>query len=42
MSRLWDRFRYWLFWLVLADVHPNRDHRRNGWGRIHTTRRTYR
>lgn len=40
MRPLIDRFRYWLFWLVLPDVFPNRDHRRNGW--THITRKDYR
>ncbi len=31
-----------LFWLGLADIYPNRDHRRHGWGPVHTTRKEYR
>ena len=42
MRTLLDRFRHWLFWLALSDIHPNRDHRRHGWGPTHITRKDYR
>lgn len=40
MTALLDRLRACLFWLGLAAIHPNRDHRRHGW--VHTTRKEYR
>jgi hypothetical protein len=33
MRALIDRWRACLFWLGLADIYPNRDHRRHGWTR---------
>lgn len=42
MRHLVDRWRACLFWLGLAAIHPNRDHRRHGWGPVHTTRKEYR